>query len=155
MYDIEIVFVCLGNYCRSPMAEAIFNKLAEEDGLSSRFKVSSAGTKNWDIGLRPDPRSLALLEQNHYPISNEKRARMITNEEIRDADFVIAMSQRIADELGNDENVHLLLDFSSDIPMKDIPDPYPTNTFPQAFILIEAGVKAFYTYLKQTYIDDR
>lgn len=150
---IEIVFVCLGNYCRSPMAEAIFNKLAEEDGLSSQFSTSSAGTKNWDIGLRPDQRTLALLEENNYPLSNEKRAQMITKEEIRDADYLIAMTQRIADELGNGENVHLLLDFSGTMPLKDIPDPYPTNTFPQAFSLIEKGVKDFYAYLKQTYIE--
>lgn len=155
MHDIKIVFVCLGNYCRSPMAEAIFNKLAEEDGLSSRFKVSSAGTKNWDIGLRPDPRTLALLEENHYPISNEKRARMITKEEIHETDFLIAMSQRIADELGNGENVRLLLDFSDNMPSKDIPDPYPSNTFPQAFNLIEDGVRSFYAYLKKTYFKDK
>ncbi len=137
------------------MAEAIFIKLAGEDGPTSRFKVSSAGTKNWDIGLRPDPRSLALLEENHYPISKEKRARLITNQEIRNAEFLIAMTKRIADELGNGENVHLLLDYLPGFPTKDIPDPYPTNTFPQVFNLIEEGVKAFYTYLKQTYIDNR
>ncbi len=152
--NIEIVFVCLGNYCRSPMAEAIFNKLAAEDGRLSHFKVSSAGTKNWDIGLRPDPRTLALLEQNNYPISSEKRARMITKEETQGADFVIAMTQSIADELGNGENVHLLLDFSDDITSKDIPDPYPTNTFSQAFNLIEDGVKCFYAFLKNTYFGD-
>jgi len=78
---------------------------------------------------------------------------MITKEEIRDADYLIAMTQRIADELGNGENVHLLLDFSGTMPLKDIPDPYPTNTFPQAFSLIEKGVKDFYAYLKQTYIE--
>lgn len=153
--EIEIVFVCLGNYCRSPMAEAIFNKFAEEDGLSDQFIVSSAGTKNWDVGLRPDPRTLEILEENGYPISNKKRARLITKDEIKDADFLIAMTQGIADELGNGENVHLLLKFVDEIDSKDIPDPYPTNTFPQAFRLIEIGMRAFYAYLKQTKLNEK
>jgi len=151
MDKIKIVFVCLGNYCRSPMAEAICNALVKADGHANDFLVSSAGTKNWDIGLRPDPRAQSILEENQYPLSPEKRARMITQAEIQNADYVIAMTKSIADELGNGENVHLLLDFSADIPSKDIPDPYPTNTFPQAFNLIEDGVKSFYTYLKQSY----
>ena len=153
MDKIEIVFVCLGNYCRSPMAEAIFNALAEADGHAKGFMVSSAGTKNWDIGLQPDPRAQAILEENHYPLSPEKHARKITQDEIHNADYVIAMTKSIADELGNGENVHLLLDFSAQIASKDIPDPYPTNTFPQAFNLIEDGVKSFYAYLKQTYFE--
>lgn len=154
MDKIEIVFVCLGNYCRSPMAEAIFISLAGEDGHLEEFLVSSAGTKNWDIGLRPDPRTQELLEENQYTLSAEKRARMITKEEIQSADYLIAMTHRVANELGNGENVHLLLDFATDNPSKDIPDPYPTNTFPQAFKLIEHGVKSFFAYLKQTYIVD-
>lgn len=153
MGKIKIVFVCLGNYCRSPMAEAIFNALAEEDGHASLFDVSSAGTKNWDVGLRPDPRTQSLLTEYGYPLSPHKRAQMITEDDILQADFLIAMSARVADELGNRDNVHLLLDFS-DIPSKDIPDPYPTDTFPQAFKLIEAGVIAFYAFLKHKFIKD-
>lgn len=153
MDKIKIVFVCLGNYCRSPMAEAIFNRLAEADSHANDFLVSSAGTKDWDIGLRPDHRAKDILEKNGYPLSPEKRAQMITKKQIQEADYVIAMTKSIADELGNGENVHLLLDFSTNITSKDIPDPYPTNTFPQAFHQIEEGVKAFYAYLKQSYFE--
>ena len=74
---------------------------------------------------------------------------MITADGILNADYVIAMSQRVAVELGNGPNVHLLLDFAPDMPIKDIHDPYPTDTFPQAFTLIEQGVIAFYRHLKQ------
>lgn len=133
------------------MAEAIFNTLAKADGADGFFEVSSAGTKNWDVGLRPDARGQSLLQQNGYPLSPQKRARMITRDEIKTTDFLIAMSQRVADDLGNGENVHLLLDYAPDIPSKDIPDPYPTDTFTQAFNLIEIGVNAFYDYLKREY----
>ena len=151
MDQIKIIFVCLGNYCRSPMAEAIFNTLAEADGRAHLFQVSSAGTKDWDIGLRPDPRTQKLLEKHGYPVSPHKRAQMITQEEIRQADYVIAMTERVADELGGGENVSLLLDYAADMPSKDIPDPYPTDTFPEAFSLIEHGVRALYAYLIRKY----
>jgi protein-tyrosine phosphatase len=147
MDQIKVIFVCLGNYCRSPMAEAIFNTLAEADGRSHLFQVSSAGTKDWDIGLRPDHRTQRLLEEHSYPLSPHKRARMITQEEIRQADYLIAMTRHVADELAGGENVSLLLDYTEDLPVKDIPDPYPTDTFPEAFDLIEYGVRAFYSFL--------
>jgi protein-tyrosine phosphatase len=145
--QINIIFVCLGNYCRSPMAEAIFNTLAEAEGRAHLFQVSSAGTKDWDVGLRPDPRTQRLLEENGYTLSPHKRARMITQEEIHQADYLIAMTRRVADELGGGENVSLLLNYVEDMSVKDIPDPYPTDTFPEAFSLIEHGVRAFYAFL--------
>jgi protein-tyrosine phosphatase len=148
---IKIIFVCLGNYCRSPMAEAIFNSLAEADGRAHLFQVSSAGTKDWDVGLRPDHRTQKLLRDHGYPLSPHKRAQMITQREIQQADHLIAMTQRVADELGNGENVSLLLDDAEDLPSKDIPDPYPTDTFPEAFSLIEQGVQIFYAHLVRTY----
>lgn len=154
MNKIKIVFVCLGNYCRSPMAEAILKELARHDGIHERLDISSAGTKNWDVGLRPDRRSQQLLADHHYPLDLSKRARQITNQEILEADYLIAMTKKVADELGNKANVHLLLDFVEGAETRDIPDPYPTNTFPQAFELIEKGVKAFYKYLKTTDIND-
>ena len=149
MKRTKIVFVCLGNYCRSPMAEAIFQELARRDGILDQFDVSSAGTKDWDIGLRPDYRTQQLLKENGYPLDPKKRARMIRNEEIKSADFLIAMSRRVADELGSGENVHLLLSYVSNLETKDIPDPYPTDTFLEAFNLIKMGTESFYRHLKE------
>jgi protein-tyrosine phosphatase len=151
MHKIKIVFVCLGNYCRSPMAEGIMTTFVAQDGRAADFDISSAGTMSWDVGLRPDPRSLEQLEKHGYALSPQKRARMITDDEIHTADYVIAMTQQIAHDLGNGPNVHLLLDFVPEIASKDIPDPYPTHTFAEAFDLIEQGVKAFYVYLKQKF----
>lgn len=149
MNKIKIVFVCLGNYCRSPMAEAILKELARRDGIEDRFDITSAGTKDWDVGLRPDYRTQNLLQEHHYPLDPNKRARQISNAEIAGADYLIAMSRRVAEELGNRENIFLLMDFVEDAQITDIPDPYPTDTFPQAFDLIEKGVKAFYQTIKE------
>lgn len=151
MSKIKIIFVCLGNYCRSPMAEAIFKELARSDGLLHHFDVTSRGTKNWDIGLHPDPRTQRILKVHHYPLDEKKRSEKITPQEIQKADYLIAMSQRVADELGHEENTYLLMSFVENSESLDIPDPYPTDTFPEAFILIEQGVKAFYKTIKQAH----
>ena len=145
MLKIKLVFVCLGNYCRSPMAEAIFKDLARRDGYLNQFEVSSAGTKDWDLGLRPDYRTRQILADHKIPLDPGKRARLITEKDKQNADFLIAMSERVAKDLGNKDNVHMLLDFVDEIFEKDIPDPY--DTFPEAYEMINRGVEAFYNFL--------
>jgi len=130
------------------MAEAIFKQLARSDGVLDQFDVSSAGTKDWDIGIKPDRRAQHILEKHRYPLDPNKRAKRITETEKKEADYLVAMSERIADELGNRENVVLLMDFIEDAAIKNVPDPYPSDTFPQAFELIECCTKAFYDYIK-------
>lgn len=123
--------------------------MLQNEGIEKYFQVSSAGTKNWNIGLRPDQRAQKICAKYGYHISPHKRSQKISSDEIKNSDYLIAMDRRIADELGNGKNVHLLLDFVEDIINKDIQDPYPTDTFPEAFYLIEQGVKDFYKFLKQ------
>jgi protein-tyrosine phosphatase len=154
MKQFKIIFVCLGNYCRSPMAEAIFIDLVRLDDTLAHFDVSSAGTKDWDVGLRPDYRTRQILADHEIPLDPGKRAQMISEKEINTANYLIAMSERIAKEMGNKNNVYLLLDFVDEIDDKDIPDPYPTNTFSEAFELIYLGVQALYKYLKEKYLEN-
>jgi protein-tyrosine phosphatase len=149
MNKIKLIFVCLGNYCRSPMAEAIFKNLALRDGNLDHFDVSSAGTKNWDVGLRPDYRTLQILSDHNISLDPGKRAQMITEKDKQNADYIIAMSERVENDLGSQNNIYLLLDFVDSIDDKNIPDPYPTDTFPEAFESIHQGVEAFYEYIKE------
>ena len=136
------------------MAEAIFKHLAARDGLQTNVEVSSAGTKDWDVGLPPDPRTRKLLSKHGYPLDPGKRARKITQTEIDDADFLVVMSKRIAQELNSPQNVVLLMDFTENSKGMDIPDPYPTDSFPQAFQMILEGVNALYDHLKPRIADD-
>jgi protein-tyrosine phosphatase len=134
------------------MAEAIFSDTARRDGTLIHFAVSSAGTKDWDVGLRPDYRTRKILEEHGISLDSDKRAQIITKREIESADYLIAMSERVAKEIGNQDNVYLLLDFVNDIDVKDIPDPYPTDTFPEAYELINVGVENFYKYIKEKHL---
>jgi protein-tyrosine phosphatase len=133
------------------MAEAVFKQLARSDGLTDHFDVSSRGTKNWDVGLRPDPRTIQVLQDHHYPLESTKRAEQITPNEIQTADYLITMSQRVAEELNHPENTHLLMAFVENAQNLDIPDPYPTDTFPEAYKMIKEGVKALYYFIKQAH----
>lgn len=130
------------------MAEAILKTLVNRDGMKDCFDISSAGTENWDVGLPPDHRSEILLHQHDYPLDPDKRARLISENEIQNTDYLIAMTSEIAHAIGNGDNVYLLMDFVDNPKSRNIPDPYPTDSFPQAFKMIEEGVQAFYRFLQ-------
>ena len=86
---IKVLFVCLGNICRSPLAEAIFNKKVEEKGLHNLFEADSAGTSNYHIGSQPDKRTIRNAEKNAVKISHS--ARQIATPDLSKFDYVLAM----------------------------------------------------------------
>ncbi len=86
---ISILFVCLGNICRSPLAEGIARHMVRERGLSKRITVESAGTGAWHVGEPPDPRSTEVARRNGVEL--EGRARQLRGEDLFDFDFVVAM----------------------------------------------------------------
>lgn len=92
-----LLFVCLGNICRSPMAEAIFRHLlaAREDAAS--WHVESAGTGHWHVGEAADPRALAVLQG--YGITSESRAQQVAARHFREMDFILAMDESNLDAL--------------------------------------------------------
>ena len=86
----RILFVCLGNICRSPMAEGVFSHVATEAGHGERFVVESAGTGDWHIGNPPDPRAVAAAGRRGIDLSSQ-RARQVREEDFETFDLVIAM----------------------------------------------------------------
>lgn len=121
----KILMVCLGNICRSPLAEGIL-----KSKLDSNFTVESAGTAAYHVGNKPDPRSIAVARQNGLNITNQ-RARKFTKQDFEDFDIIYAMDNSnyqniiaLAENNQQKEKVKLILNESFPDKNLDVPDPY-------------------------------
>lgn len=124
----SILFVCLGNICRSPLAEGVFAAVLEEKRLSEHFELDSAGTGGWHAGSAPDPRSVAIAASHGIDISGQK-ARKVNADDFSRFDLILAMDRSNVEELQRlapaaaRERIHLFLEFA-DGKVRDVPDPY-------------------------------
>lgn len=125
----RVLFVCLGNICRSPLAEGIFLREIEAHGIADRFHVDSAGTGAWHVGERADPRSIAMGES--IGCRMEMRTRQIRAQDFEDFDLLLAMDranlrdlQTIARRYGFETDLRLMREFDSHGTGEDVPDPY-------------------------------
>ena len=147
----KILFVCLGNICRSPMAEYVFKYLVKEKGLEREFKISSAGTSNEESGSDMHYGTKEKLDEHHIPYGKH-RARKMTKEDYNNYDYIIGMeSSNIRNILrivgDDDENkVHRLLDYSSN--PRDIADPWYTGNFRDTYNDILEGCTSLLDYLE-------
>jgi len=124
----SVLFVCLGNICRSPTAEGVFRKLIEKAGLEGQIHIDSCGTSNWHIGKGPDPRSVEAAGRRGIDISALK-ARQFTEVDLDTFDYVVVMDrQNLADvkdiwhQNGGTEPTLFLEYGQSDL--VEVPDPY-------------------------------
>lgn len=136
-----VLFVCLGNICRSPLAEGLFRMLAQEAGLSGRFTIESAGTGAWHAGNPPDPRSIDIAARHGIDISAQ-RARQVVAEDFQRFGTILAMDRDNLAALksrsdGGAAQLRLLLD----TPARDVPDPYygGPDGFEHVFQMVRAG----------------
>ena len=136
----RILFVCLGNICRSPTGEAVFTDLAAQAGLS--VTSDSAGTSDWHIGHPPYEPMIGAAAQRGYDLSN-LRARQITPSDFHKFDLIIGMD---GENIRNIERlrpaksttpVHLMMDYAPGAGCQDVPDPFYTRNFDEALDLIE------------------
>lgn len=123
-----ILFVCLGNICRSPLAEGVFHDIVAKRGLSRSFHVDSAGTGNWHTGSPPDPRSAAVAAAHGIDISTQ-RARQVAVADFSRFDLILAMDHSVLIRLKSispanaGAKVHLFMDHACG-KQTDVPDPY-------------------------------
>lgn len=124
----SVLFVCLGNICRSPLAEGVFRSALAECGRADRFVVDSAGTGAWHAGSAPDPRSIAVAARHGIDISGQK-ARKITAADFTRFDLILALDRSNLADLtalapaGATARSHLFLDYALGR-RRDVPDPY-------------------------------
>lgn len=126
----SLLFVCLGNICRSPAAENIMNHLIDSAGLSQSIICDSAGTSSYHIGSPPDPRMSAAAVQK-LQIKLKGQARQFQKSDFQDFDLILAMDREnyeeilILDPKGQyTQKVHLMCEFCSRHTLKEVPDPY-------------------------------
>lgn len=125
----RVLFVCLGNICRSPLAEGVFLHLVKEGALEERFEVDSAGTGAWHVGQPPDQRSAQVALDHGITLTG--RGRQVQPQDLRGYDVILAMDrdnlrdlEELASHTEGDARLHLLRDFDPQADGPDVPDPY-------------------------------
>ena len=152
---IRVLFVCLGNICRSPTAHSVFAKKVQEAVLSDQIMVDSAGSSGWHNGKMPDSRAIEYAMRRGYDLSG-LRSRQITETDFEHFDYILAMDHdnlRDLRQLSPEQHKHkvkLFLEFAELITL-EVPDPYygGDEGFEQALTLIEQGSDSLLAYLKQ------
>jgi len=126
---VSVLFVCLGNICRSPTAEGVFRSLVSKKALSDVIAIDSAGTGDYHIGSAPDPRAIAAAKRRSVDLSMQ-RARQVRVADFDTFDYVIAMDQSNISHLRNvcpseqHDRIRLFLEFAPSVGATEVPDPY-------------------------------
>jgi protein-tyrosine phosphatase len=125
----RVLFICMGNICRSPAAEIVFRQRVEEAGLTDAIEIDSAGTIGYHAGKGPDPRMADTLRRRGYPIAG--RSRQVTAHDLAEFDLVLAAdAENLADLRRLDRDglhrakIRLLVDYCVDKEADHVPDPY-------------------------------
>lgn len=146
MENIKVLFVCMGNICRSPLAHGRFQHLVQVDGLAGRISVDSAGTHAYHVGEPPDLRSQQTALRRGIDISGQ-RARKVEPTDFEEFDYILAMDrdnlvilQSLAPP-GQSHKIHLFLDFAPELNESEVPDPYYGGQagFERVYDLVDAA----------------
>jgi protein-tyrosine phosphatase len=154
---IRVLFVCAGNICRSPMAEAVFLDMVNKAGLSDQIAVDSAGTGNWHAGEPAHDGTLRILGRNNIPYKG--RARQIVRHDLHHFNYVLVMDRENLSYvkrlgLGSSADIGLFLQYAKAagvVNTDEVPDPYYDGTFDRVFSLVTLGSKALLEHIRQQY----
>src|SRR5690349_445326 len=138
---VRVLFVCLGNICRSPMAEAVFSDLVRQAGLGDRIEADSAGTGDWHVGKPPHAGTRRILAEKGIAYTGV--ARLLSADDLDRFDYVVAMDrENLCDirSLGSGRAmVAALMDYAPHAGVREVPDPYYDGRFQDVYGLVVQG----------------
>lgn len=154
--EVSVLFVCMGNICRSPTAEGVFRKMIDDAGLTERVLIDSAGTHAYHTGESPDRRAQEAAARRGISMSGQ-RARRVVEEDFERFEFIIAMDrlnlETLKDRAGDAsvEHLHLMLDFAEAAEPVDVPDPYygAASGFERVLDLVEDAAAGLLQQVQQ------
>jgi protein-tyrosine phosphatase len=157
---VRILFVCMGNICRSPLAQGVFEEVLRREGLEDEVFVDSAGTGRWHVGSPPDERALGAASVRGLDISAQ-RARQIRPEDCQNFDYILTMDEEnyrtVAALCRGGAVVRPFLDFATDSPEREVPDPYygGPDGFERVLDLVEEASEGLLEDIRERHLSRR
>ena len=158
---VRVLFVCMGNICRSPLAQGVFEDHVRREKLGGEVYVDSAGTHSYHVGMAPDPRAQESARRRGLDLGSQ-RARRIRPEDCEEFDYILTMDEenyRAVATLcqGGGAEVRPFLDFAADTPETEVPDPFygGPEGFEHVMDLVEAASKGLLDDIKKTHLAGR
>lgn len=155
----SVLFVCMGNICRSPTAEGVFRKLVADAGLDEQIHIESAGTHAYHTNEPPDRRAQAAAERRGFELS-DLRARRVSEKDFVEFDLILAMDKlnlvTLQDRAGEDctSSIRLFLEFSESARETEVPDPYYGGTagFERVLDIVEAAAAGLLQQIRKEHL---
>ena len=129
MNKTSVLFVCMGNICRSPTAQGVFEKYVDDNGLKNQFRIDSAGTHSYHVGGKPDSRSSQAAFERGVDLRHQ-RARKIAQTDFENFDYIVVMDNdnhmnvKMICPKQQQHKIHKMMDFSPSSKYSEVPDPY-------------------------------
>ena len=158
---VKVLFVCMGNICRSPTAHGVFRYLVEREGLGHLISIDSAGTHAYHVGSQPDRRAQETARRRGVDLS-DLVARRVSAEDLEVFDYVLAMDQEnfiALSELTSGpqaEKIQMFMDFAPAMRTREVPDPYygGPSGFERVFDMVEAAAQGLLDDIRRRHLDE-
>ncbi len=157
---VRVLFVCMGNICRSPLAQGVFEDVLRREGLENEIFVDSAGTGNWHAGSPPDERAMKSARLRGLDISAQ-RARQISRDDCENFDYILTMDEEnyhmVSSLCRGSAVVRPFLDFATDSPEREVPDPYygGADGFERVLDLVEEASEGLLDDIRERHLSRR
>lgn len=159
MSKVSVLFVCLGNICRSPTAHAVFRKMVREQGLEEQIAIDSAGTAAYHVGKHPDTRSMETARNRGIEML-DLRARKVDFADFYEYDYILAMDDANYHNLRDIalpehyEKIQMFLEYTDEFPETEVPDPYygGQQGFNHVFDLVDSASEGLLNHIKKNHL---